>query len=378
MNIGGTYPKLTKEYILERITQEEIMFYYLKIPVNETTCVGSSFRNPFREDNNPTCNFYYDTSGKLRLRDFAGDLLDRLYNMDVFDVVGRVNNINPNDKQGFKLVQNIIAKDFKIHKYKGNDDEIRKLEDFLVHQKDKKKKIKQIKVVPRAWNRGDEEYWYKKYGISSNTLKRYKVYPVQELYIENNDGYLNHIYSYKYSNPAFAFYGEKEQELHLWKIYFPFHKGTRYNKIISNKQFVHGFEQFLPTRIGVITKSLKDVMLLQEYGIQAVAVSSESTLLAADQMFMLKQYCDIVVSLFDYDAAGIKMANKAKKLYNIQPLMLTRGKYGQPDYGVKDISDFREAYGYNKTKLLINEALNYLSNRIEDANKTRQNCLWIF
>ena len=84
------------------------MFYYLKIPVNETTCIGSSFCNPFREDKHPTCNFYYDDNGKLRLRDFAGDLLDRLYNMDVFDVVGKVNNINSNDKQGFKLIQNII------------------------------------------------------------------------------------------------------------------------------------------------------------------------------------------------------------------------------------------------------------------------------
>lgn len=378
MKIKGLYPKLTKEYILERVTQEEIMLKYLQIPVTPENMYGSAFCNPFRKDESPTCNYYYDDNGKLRMRDFGGDLLDRLYNMDVFDTVGNVYGIDSNNKQGFKIIQNIIAKDFNIHKYQNNQDEIQLLDTFLINQTNKKKKIRIIKVVPRGWNEADGQYWYKRYGVTSDTLKRRKVYPVHELWMEDQYGNMNLIYSYDYKNPAYAYYGGKEQEIHLWKIYFPLNRNPKFTKIISNKQFVQGFEDFLPTRVGVITKSYKDVMVLEEFGIQAVNLATEVSILSANQIFMLKMNCDIVISLLDYDTQGIKMANKLKKQYGIQPFMLTRGRYGKPDYGVKDISDFREQYGRDLTMNLIKQGLESLSDRIEDINNYRRSILWIY
>lgn len=370
----GIYPKLTKDYILERLSEEEIMEYYTNIPVVEENFYGSSFCSPFREDNFPTCNYYYSPKDqKLRLRDFAGrsnGIYDRIYNADIFDVVGYYSNLNPNIKQHFILILHIIAKDFKLHKYKDDSEEVIKLNNFLIKQKNKKQRLTIFKVVPRKWNKGDEHYWFNKYGISSKTLKEGRVYPVQELYVESKQQTLDRYYIYKYSDPAYAYYGGIENEIHIWKIYFPLRsKNKNLSKIVTNKGFVQGFETFLPCRIGVVTKSYKDVLALKEFGIQAISLSSESTPLTKDEHFRLRMYCDFVVSLLDYDRAGIKMANYLKKEFNIKPLMLTRGRYGKPDYGVKDFSDFRDAYGKERTKELINQAIESLSDFIEYSKK---------
>lgn len=371
------YPKLTKEYIINTIGQERIMEKYIKVPVKDEYFLGSSFCNPFRKDNNPTCNYYYDNNNKLRIRDFAGDLLDRLYNMDVFDIVGHIHNLDSNVPQHFKLIQHIIAKDFRINKYEDDESEVLKLDEFLDIQKSKKKRVKIIKVVPRKWNKADELYWFKRYGISLTTLKAYRVYPAEEVWVETKPGILTRVYQYTSSNPAYAYYGGKDIELHIWKIYFPLSKGTKYNKIITNKQFEQGLDVYLPTKVGVVTKSLKDVMVLHELGIQAVTIAAESISLSADTYFKMKSYSGFIVSLLDYDTAGIKMANKLKRTYNIQPLMLTRGRYGKPDYGVKDISDFREVYGRDNTMQLINQSLDYLSDRFEDLDKQREELKWL-
>ena len=60
----GLYPKLTKDYILERVSEEEIMEFYMDIPVIDENFYGNSFRNPFRVDDFNTCNYYYDKKFK--------------------------------------------------------------------------------------------------------------------------------------------------------------------------------------------------------------------------------------------------------------------------------------------------------------------------
>ena len=376
----GLYPKLTKDYILERVSEEEIMEFYMDIPVIDENFYGNSFRNPFRVDDFNTCNYYYDKkTGKLRFRDFSGrssGSLDRLFNADIFDVVGFRHKLNPNTKEGFFLILNIIAKDFKLHKYKDNDEEILKINNFINKQKNKKERLKVIKVAPRKWNKGDELYWFHKYGISSKTLKEHKVYPIQELFIEDRNGFINRYYIYKYNDPAYAYYGGQENGIHIWKIYFPMRSNNKsLSKVITNKSFIQGLDTFLPCRIGVVTKSYKDVMVLKEFGIQAICLSSESTPLTTEEYWHTRRYCDFLVSLLDYDKAGIRMANYLKKQFGIKPLMLTRGKYGKPDYGVKDISDFREMYGKQKTLDLINKSIVQLSDFIE-YSKQLNKILW--
>jgi hypothetical protein len=345
--------KLTIKYILERVTQEEIMEYYLKFPVNNETLSANSLLSPFRKDNNPTCNYYYieDKFGKIKLkfRDWNG-----AFNGDVFDVAATVLKINITSSQGFMLLLHNIAKDFKIHKYANGEE--RKKFDLLITEYHKNISIKTFTVIPRKWNNYDKQFWYDKFGIGVDLLRLGKVIPVSELYIEGENN-SSKIYKYFAKDPAYAYYGGEKNGIKLWKIYFPFRKkGER--RFMTNYNFIQGLHLFQPAKVGIITKSLKDVLCYKRFGIQAIAVPSETYLMTKDEIFNIKSKVDILLTNFDYDKAGILLANKYKRVHGILPLMFTKGKYNQLDFGVKDFSEYIETYKDEKTKLLISSIIN--------------------
>lgn len=372
MDKRGIYPKLTKEYILERLDPEKIMGFYTGVPVIDKHFTGNTFCNPFRDDITPTCNYYYSTvDDKLRMRDYSGRSSghdDRMFNADIFDAVALRHKLNTGDKNAFKLILNIIAKDFKIHIYE-DANEVVNFDKFLTSQRNIKTKLRIIKVAPRGWNRGDEQYWYGRYGISSAILKKHKVVPVEQLWVEDRDGLLNRTYIYSSKDPAYAYYGGKENGIIIWKIYFPFRRHKSQSKIITNKAFMQGFDTILPAPVGLITKSNKDVMAVDCFNIQSVSLASESIPPTPDQIFTLKRTFDFVFSLLDFDRAGIRMAIYLRRYYGIEPLMFTKGWYGSVDYGTKDFSDFRESYGRDKTLDIIKEVFDKYSECFDYSNK---------
>ncbi len=367
-------PELTKKYILERVTQEEIMKYYTGVPVTDITLTGNSFLSPVREDNNPTCNYYYYTDKKgevrLKLSDWNGTL-----NGDIFDVASQITKINTKTSQGFKLLLHKIASDFLIHKY--SDSNERKILEQTVANHLKLTELRIFKVIPRRWNDFDKQYWYNRFGIGSELLKIGKVIPVQNLEVEGKDGYLHNIYKYYSKDSAYAYYGGVVNGITIWKIYFPFRKsGGR--RFLTNYSFIQGIHILQPARVCLITKSLKDVLCYKTFGIETIAVPSETYLMTKDEFFYIKSKFDIVLTNFDYDKAGILLANKYKRIHGCLPLMFTKGKFNQPNFGVKDFSEFRDTFGYEKTKQLIETIIEQYSDDIQSINKYNYNSLqWI-
>ena len=97
-----------------------------------------------------------------------------------------------------------------------------------------------------------------------------------------------------------------------------------------------------------------------------------------DEVFNIKSKCDIVITNFDYDKTGILLANKYKRIHSILPLMFTRGKYNQYDYGVKDFSEYREKFGRESTLALINLIIDEYREDLEKINKYNYDALkWI-
>lgn len=104
----------------------------------------------------------------------------------------------------------------------------------------------------------------------------------------------------------------------------------------------------------VITKSLKDVMVLYEYGITAIAPCSENVFVTDVQYNKLKSKYKRIFLLYDNDLPGMQAMFKIKKTYSdLKILFLPR--YG----GDKDISDFRKVHGHKKTLELINKTREY-------------------
>ncbi len=343
----GILEKLTIGYILERVSQEEIMEKYLGIKVSNQTLIANSCLSPFRADHKPTCNYYYtiekNNAAKLRFRDWDGT-----FKGDCFDAASFILKINISNRQGFGLLLNKIASDFKIHKYKDGEN-VEHLETFYKTYK-KSNDLKILKIEPRAMTSYDIKFWTDINGINKDLLRMGNVYMVKNLYIQKEDGDLHHLYRYRSNDPAYAYYGGRLNGIGLWKIYYPYRK---HNRFTSNYAFVYGQVFFKPATIGLITKSYKDVLCYAAYGISSISVPSETYLIPKEEVFDYKNKVDILLTNFDYDRAGILLAQKYKKEYNIHPLMFTKGRFNQPNYGTKDFTDYRAMNGHKGTVKLI-------------------------
>ena len=99
----------------------------------------------------------------------------------------------------------------------------------------------------------------------------------------------------------------------------------------------------------VITKSLKDVMSLYEFGITAVAPNSENLFLTDAQYDKLRLRFNSIYLLYDRDLPGVKSANKIRKKHKDLKVLLVPK--------VKDFTDYVKKYGTLKTLNLIEEWL---------------------
>lgn len=361
MNLG-ILPNLTKDYILSKITQEQIFEKYLGIPVesNSTTLVRSPLR---ANDNIPTCSFYYSENGKLRFRDWAGYFWG-----DCFDAVGYKLYVDSKDKKGFGVILDQIARDFRLHKYSDSlIDTGSTFDEREANTKVKRKTI--ITFKGRIWNKWDADFW-KSGNISSKNLEEARVYPCAYIWVNNNL-----IYNFKPNDPAYAYYFTPNDI----KIYFPLRTTYRF---IGNTNYLQGIDLLVPDRIGIITKSYKDVLSMRTFNLQAISPSSESTPISPIQWSKLKWTCNHWFTLLDFDRQGVVMTNKLRKLYPVQPLFF--GNFHFPKFSnkhyrafknVKDFYDFVKIYGKTATTCLIEEATFYFEKEFDDYDEYANNNL---
>ena len=313
-------PDLTAEYILGLYPQEQIMERYLGVPIK----LNTRFLSPLRKDNNPTCGFFYTKEGTLIFKDFAG-----FFAGGCFKVVMHLYTCS------FHEALELIASDLNLI------EGVRVERKNYPHLVDIKRKETTIQIKKRPFNDEDRDYW-QKYGLKKNTLLYFKTYPITLLWLNGKI-----IYNYKKGDPAYAYcYGEGR-----YKIYFPLRK---LNRFMCNCSVVQG-EQ-IPrdySKGTIITKSMKDVMVLYQMGYTAVAPQSETVYPDEEWINDLRKKSIKLVSLYDFDRAGVTMANYMRKKYGIHPCFLTDGRFGSQPFAGKDISDLVEAIGYTFTKEIV-------------------------
>lgn len=327
-------PKLTKELILSRFSEEQIMEFYLRIPIKK-----GLFRSPLRRDKEPTCSFYRSGKGDLIFKDFATG-----QHLNVFGVVQSLFNCDY-----FEALK-IIANDFGIVRDKSITRNPGKINSNPVQIKDKEMSKIQIEVQDFSEL---ELKWWGKYGIDLNILKKFDVYSCKHLFLNGQ------LFAKSQQHcPIFGYYGKKYQGLELWRCYFPKRTSFRFITNWPSKK-IQGYDQ-LPKRgkLLVITKSMKDVMCLYSCGITACAPNSETQFVSDSVLDDLKQRFRHIVVLFDNDETGISFMNKLKKKH--PDLIYT---WIPRRYNAKDISDYYKEYGRKETLNLIKEFVLWLKSR---------------
>lgn len=316
--------KITRELLVHRNPEERYMSHYLGVnPKPGLIC------SPLREDKNPTCAFYRDPKGRLIFKDFGvgfhGDFIEVVRDMFRTD---------------YHTAMYIIANDFGIKKRPTLAINLPKIKyDNSVIEEGT---TTNIQCQIRNWTDFDLNWW-NTFGITESTLKKYKVFPVETVFI---NGEIKNFYTQ--ANPIYGYYFGKLDGVEQWKIYFPKRTSVRF---LLNSSLLQGAKQLPKTgELLVITKSLKDVMSLYELGVNAVAPQAESTTISKRQISALQNRFTYNVTNGDWDRAGQRFMFNSRRLYPTYCLAFKdKGYYG------KDISDFIAKHGKENAKELIQQ-----------------------
>lgn len=330
-NIDNGVDKITLEDILKRVTEYDIYQYYMGKPFK----VGKIMCSPLRIDKQPSFGIFKSSKG--------GNLLWK------DQATGETGN-----------VISFVAKKENIQ----NIDALKKIwEDVLTEKiisscvgkyiQDMYKNVRTtISITRKNFTKTDDEYWGQYY-IDRDLLKKHLVSPIQTFWV--NDIKSNIVYTKEKPLYAYEVYDK-------FQIYNPY--GEKEDKFRTNcgPYDLYGYEQLPWTgKTLIITKSKKDVMVLDRLGYNAVAPTGESSIIPERLLKQLKDRFEDIYIFYDNDEPGIKGAEKLSEKTGFKYIYVPIEYYKK--FGIKDISDFIKAYKVTKSKDLIKTLIN--STKIE-------------
>ena len=329
MGLYKITPSLTKDSVLKKISEYQIFSYYLGCDFKS----GVVMNSPLRQDDKPSFSIFTDRKGTLRFKDFGtgdtGDcftFIQRLFGNDFYSSLVRIN-------EDFKL-DLMYNKRNEVHK--PFDGFITAIKELAFDAK------KSINVKIQSFTFVDKHYW-RQYGITEAMLEYYNIFSCKCVFIgENVVGY------YKNNDPIYGYLFFKDNS-YTWKIYRPLSLSGYKWMSNTNRTIFQGWDQ-LPERgeLIIITKSLKDVMVLRTLGFISAALQNEITNIKDTVARELYERFNIVYILNDFDYTGVKGANNLKKKYGFTPIFLQ--DFRTRHNGFKDISDFRLDHSVQESK----------------------------
>ena len=279
--------ELTVENILKSITEETIFLKYLEFSDIELN--NSKYCNPLRSDSKPGCVF---VQGRSWL--FFNDNAYPEFSGSCFHIVKRKYHCD------FWTALRIINRDFKLGLDDGYIIDYTPVIFNSVNRKSKsnikKRQLTSIKVKTMPYLELDLKYW-KQFGIQESTLELYNVKSVFKAWV-------NEKYYHKYTKkePIYAYMFNNRM-----KLYRPFSRKEVKWRNNCYRSDIQGLEQLPETgEILIITKSLKDVMVLYELGFNAIAPQSETPNFDEVVLSNLKKRFKRIIVWYDNDDPGVR------------------------------------------------------------------------
>ena len=308
--------QLSVQDILNKINEYDVYAYYMG-----NFKIGHLYNSPFRKDNNPSFAVYKGRRGNLMFKDHGtGDC------GNVLQFVKLMTGYNDSATITRELTKVMNLTNHTVRKITKSATDVET----------------NIGIVRQPFTEIDKEYW-KQFHISIDTLKIFGVFSIQ-YYLCNN--VVKGIY--KDECPMYSY-----KVFDRFKIYRPL--ATKYTKWRSNltNYYIQGYEE-MPNNGNtlIITKSLKDVMVLYEMGYNSISPSSETTFIPEDILKQLKKKWKHIYILYDRDQTGVKQARLYSNKYNIQAFFINKR------FKAKDISDAVKLNGFTKIKNWLIKELN--------------------
>lgn len=315
--------------IVKQIPDEIIYNFYLGFYPS----LNRKFKSPFKEEKDPSFCFYIK-SGKVFFKCFSSgkqgdsvELIKQMYSLEYIDAVKR------------------ICKDIKSMKVDISTIQYKRLD-----KKDTEKSV--IEIIPRELTKEDLQYW-SIYYITEELLIKYNIKPCKEVWLNDKLFYTN-----KKNNPCYRF-----KIGNLYKIYQPLCSDKK-KKWLSNfdLNIVQGVSQLKYNNTLIITKSYKDVIVLNEfYNKSVLALNSEGNHIPDKILEWMKSKFKNIIFFYDNDETGIKYMVRNKELYGFEYIHLKPELLNE---GIKDISDYIKQYGVISIKD-IKEDLIYSNKNIK-------------
>lgn len=334
-----SYHKVTLEEIYSKVNDLDLWKYYC----SNFKKLDTSFKSELYNDKNPSCRIKYGKSGRLYYRDYGSGE----YYSTIISYIKAKYNCN------FQEALNIISNDFNIRKinYSVNKSSKRIEEVLLTRPKT------DIQVLEQPFNLIDKHYWMQ-YGITLEQLSKEEVFATKYVYIDSIKGCFKTEYSFV--NPIYVY---KEYDINLnyvgSRIYMPLSDDKR-RKWLNNSPnhlVIQGIRNLSSEGdLLIITKSLKDVLVLRNLGYQAISLGSETMPISEDLYKDLNKRFKRIITLYDNDVQGIKSSSQIEKKWGFKAF------YVPKEEDVKDISDFIKKYGLNKSIELMKDLINGKNN----------------
>lgn len=305
--------------LLDKVDDVAIFSYYLG-----DFAIGKLYNSPLRtDDRNPSFAIFKGRNGNLMYKDHGSG-----ESGNALKFIMQYNNIQTREGLEKELLK-IVRKTNPTGKPL-----TQKRETQIEYNTD-------IGIVRQPFTAIDVKYW-KQFGISIDTLKKFNVFSIKYFLCNNTVRAI-----YNDANPMYAY-----KVYDKFKIYRPL--SSKYTKWRSNltNWHVQGLQN-LPEigNVLIITKSLKDVMVLYEMGYNAIAASSETTFIPDDILEKLKPFWNHILILYDRDKTGMSQAREYSKKYGFDCFFVNK------KFKAKDISDAVKNTSFDEVKLWLNKTL---------------------
>lgn len=317
--------RLSKDLILSHVSEADIFYRYLGIKPK----LRVKFRNPFRDDKVPTCGFYFTPNNTLKFKDFTG-----WCNWTCFDAVMYVEKLTFSDT----LIR--VAHDFGI--ISGNYVQPREQKISMpVIEAPKDEFSSKLQITSKEFTTLEYEIW-RRYGIRPETLALYRVKSVSHVWLNGRP-----IKQSTKTNPIFAYCFDEG----TYKVYSPLSEDFKWISSCKSHHY-QGYDQL--DWVGdllIITKSMKDVMVLREMGYNAIAPHSEHCNIPHEFMNTLRKRFNNIVVFFDNDDAGIRGSKAICEEHQLKSIIIPQ------EESHKDISDYVKSNNLQKGKILMDKIL---------------------